>query len=199
MSRRCHVSIVSFYTFFSITSHLISLYLGREKITAILQTPYSNIFSNIEIVAFWYEFHWHLFRGIHLIVISYSLEWFGTEQAINHYLHPCLIFVPLEYQMIVLHPPPTPEKRKKYKINILYRKLFSFSSIKFCIHPHHSLYIGLITALSRRLKMFGPDTQLAMRRRATSSQRHHPLPRSRSHTQRRADVGSRSQAAQSAT
>ena len=42
-------------------------------------------------------------------------------------------------------------------------------------------------------------SQLAMRRRATSSQRWHPLPRSRSHTQRRADVGSRSQAAQSAT
>ena len=41
--------------------------------------------------------------------------------------------------------------------------------------------------------------QLAMRRRATSSQRWHPLPRSRSHTQRRANVGSRSQAAQSAT
>ena len=41
-------------------------------------------------------------------------------------------------------------------------------------------------------------SQLAMRRRATSSQRWHPLPRSRSHTQCRADVGSRSQAAQSA-
>ena len=40
-------------------------------------------------------------------------------------------------------------------------------------------------------------SQLAMRRRATSSQRWHPLPRSRSHTQRRADVGSISQAAQS--
>ena len=41
--------------------------------------------------------------------------------------------------------------------------------------------------------------QLAMRRRATSSRRWHQSPRSRSHTQRRADVGSRSQAAQSAT
>ena len=42
-------------------------------------------------------------------------------------------------------------------------------------------------------------TQLAMRRRATSSRRWHQSPRSRSHTQRRADVGSRSQASQSAT
>ena len=42
-------------------------------------------------------------------------------------------------------------------------------------------------------------SQLAMRRRATSSRRWHQSPRSRSHTQRRADVGSRSQAAQSAT
>ena len=38
-----------------------------------------------------------------------------------------------------------------------------------------------------------------MRRRATSSRRWHQSPRSRSHTQRRTDVGSRSQAAQSAT
>ena len=46
-----------------------------------------------------------------------------------------------------------------------------------------------------------PDapSQLAMRRRATSSQRRYPLPRSRSHNQRRADVGSRFQAGQSAT
>ena len=42
-------------------------------------------------------------------------------------------------------------------------------------------------------------SQLAMWRRATLSQCWHPLARSRSHTQRRADVGSRSQAAQSAT
>ena len=55
-----------------------------------------------------------------------------------------------------------------------------------------NLYKGKGDALNR-------GTQLAMRRRATSSQRWHPLPRSRSHTQRRADVGSRSQAAQSAT
>ena len=42
-------------------------------------------------------------------------------------------------------------------------------------------------------------SQLAMRRPATLSQCWHPSPRSRSHTQHRADVGSRSQAAQSAT
>ena len=41
--------------------------------------------------------------------------------------------------------------------------------------------------------------QLSMRHRTTSSQHWHPLPQSRSHTQRHADVGSRSQAAQSAT
>ena len=49
-------------------------------------------------------------------------------------------------------------------------------------------------------QLFGRgNSQLAMRRRATSSRRWHQSPRSRSHIQRRADVGSRSQAAQSAT
>ena len=61
-----------------------------DKMAAISQTTFSNLFSSMKIFEFRFECHWNLFWRTQLTV---SLHWFrwwlGAEQATSHYLNQC--------------------------------------------------------------------------------------------------------------
>ena len=64
---------------------------GRDKMAAILQTTFSNLFHSVVIVVFWLMFHWwHLFPQIKNMPIYY-MKTLATEAVISgrdKWLHP---------------------------------------------------------------------------------------------------------------
>ena len=46
---------------------------GRDKMTAIFQTPFSNAFSSMKMFEFGLKFHWSLFPGVQLTIFQH---WF---------------------------------------------------------------------------------------------------------------------------
>ena len=61
---------------------------GRGKMSAIFQTPFSNAFSWIKIVVFWWKFRWNLFPRVQLTIFQlWFREWLGASQETSHYLN----------------------------------------------------------------------------------------------------------------
>ena len=61
---------------------------GLNKMATIFQTTFSNAFSWIKIVAFWWKFHWNLFPRVQLTTFQHWFrKWLGAGQATSHYLN----------------------------------------------------------------------------------------------------------------
>ena len=102
----------------------VSTCRGRDKMTAIFQTTYSNAISWIEIVVFWWKFHWNMFSRTQLTVFQHCFRLnAGVVQATSHCLnwrwpslltHICLTWV------VTLRPE---QKRlpSNFKLILLYK------------------------------------------------------------------------------
>ena len=52
----------------------------RKQMTAILQTSFSNSFSSMKIISFWFKFQWHVFLWVQQTMNHQWLRyWLGTE------------------------------------------------------------------------------------------------------------------------
>ena len=61
---------------------------GRDKMNAIFQTTFSNVFYWMKIYEFRLKFHWNLFLRVKLTIIHHWFSsWLGAVQATNHYLN----------------------------------------------------------------------------------------------------------------
>ena len=61
---------------------------GRDKMTAIFQTTFSNGFSWMKMYEFRLTFHWSLFPGVQLTIFQHWFrKWLGADQATSHYLN----------------------------------------------------------------------------------------------------------------
>ena len=61
---------------------------GRDKMAAILQTPFSNTFSWMKMNELRLIFHWSLFLRVQLIIFQHWFRlWLGTDQVTSHYLN----------------------------------------------------------------------------------------------------------------
>ena len=61
---------------------------GRDKMDAIFQTTFSNIYSWMKIYEYQLKFHWSLFLRLQLTIFQHWFRWWlGADQAISHYLN----------------------------------------------------------------------------------------------------------------
>ena len=61
---------------------------GRERMTAISQTTFSDAFSWMKIFEFRLKFHWSLFPRVQLTIVQHWFrQWLGADQATSHYLN----------------------------------------------------------------------------------------------------------------
>ena len=61
---------------------------GREQMTAILQTTFSNTFSWMKMYELQLRFHWILFPRVQLTIFQHWFRWWlGADQATSHYLN----------------------------------------------------------------------------------------------------------------
>ena len=61
---------------------------GRDKMTTILQTTFSNAFSWQKMFEFRLKFHWTLFLRVQLTIFQHWFRWWlGAVQATSHYLN----------------------------------------------------------------------------------------------------------------
>ena len=67
---------------------------GRDKMTAISQTIFSNAFFRMKMFKFRLSFHWSLFPGVQLTIFQHKFRWWlGADQATSHYLSQwCLVY-----------------------------------------------------------------------------------------------------------
>ena len=70
------------------------LLTAQDKMAAIFQTTFSNVFSWMKMYEFQLRFHWCLFLRVQLTIFQYWLrQWLGAGQATSHYLrHWCLVY-----------------------------------------------------------------------------------------------------------
>ena len=60
----------------------------RDKMDAIMQTPFSSAFPWMKMFEFRLKFHWSLFLRIQLTIFQHWLrQWLGADQATSHYLN----------------------------------------------------------------------------------------------------------------
>ena len=63
---------------------------GPDNMAAIFQTTLSNVFSSLEIVVFWWKFHWNLFPSVKWTLLQHwCRSWLGAWPAPSHYLNQC--------------------------------------------------------------------------------------------------------------
>ena len=63
-------------------------YWGRDKMTAISRTTFSNALSWMKKYAIWFKIHWSLFLRFQLTIYQHWFGyWLGAEQATSHYLN----------------------------------------------------------------------------------------------------------------
>ena len=55
-------------------------YWGLNKMVNILETTFSNVFSWMKIIAFWFKFHWSLFIRVQLTNDHCFREWLGAKK-----------------------------------------------------------------------------------------------------------------------
>ena len=55
---------------------------GWDKMAVSLQTTFSNLFSSMKIVVFWFKFHWSMFPRVQLTI---SHHWFRYGLALNRH------------------------------------------------------------------------------------------------------------------
>ena len=61
---------------------------GRDKLDAISQTTFSNVFSWMKMFEFRLEFHWSMFPSDWITIIQHWFRWWlGAVQATSHYLN----------------------------------------------------------------------------------------------------------------
>ena len=61
---------------------------GRDKMAAISQTTFSNVFSSMKMFKFRLRFHWSLFPRVQLTIFHHWFRWWlGAVQATSHYLN----------------------------------------------------------------------------------------------------------------
>ena len=60
--------------FHSFYSGCFLTHWGRDKIAAIFQTTFSKSFSYMNIVEFWFKFHWNVFPMVQLTIIQHWLR-----------------------------------------------------------------------------------------------------------------------------
>ena len=61
---------------------------GWDKMAAVSQMTFSNAFSWMGSLGFWFEFHWILFLGVQLTITQHWFrQWLGANQATSHYLN----------------------------------------------------------------------------------------------------------------
>ena len=61
---------------------------GRDKMAAVSQTMFSNIFSWMKMYEFRLKFHWSLFLRFQLTIFKHWFRyWLGAVQATSHYLN----------------------------------------------------------------------------------------------------------------
>ena len=64
--------------------------LPVDKMAAISQTTFWNVFSWTKIIVSRLKFHWNLFLSVQLIIFQYWFrKWLGADQATSHYLKQC--------------------------------------------------------------------------------------------------------------
>ena len=67
---------------------------GRDKMAAISQTIFSNVFSQMNIYEFRLIFHWSLFLSVKLITLKHWLTyWLGADQATSHYINQSMLYL----------------------------------------------------------------------------------------------------------
>ena len=72
----------------NLQQHLLWLNTLRPgKMTSILRATFSNSLSWMEIVLFWFNFHWNLFPMIPLTICKHWFrQWIGVNRVTYHYL-----------------------------------------------------------------------------------------------------------------
>ena len=83
-----------FKSWWSFSLHFIIIQTNNasplDKMSAISQTTFSNVFSWMKRFVFWFEFHWKSFLGVQLSKSQHWLRWWlGAEQATSHFLNKC--------------------------------------------------------------------------------------------------------------
>ena len=67
---------------------LLLTHWGRDKMTVIFQTTFSNAFSWMKMCKFWLTFHWRLFPNFRLTIFQHWFRWwFGAWPLTSHYLN----------------------------------------------------------------------------------------------------------------
>ena len=67
------IVLTSIYRNIQVSAHKWLTHSGRDKMAAIFQTTFSNVFSWMKMNEFWLRFHWSLFLGIQLTIFQH---WF---------------------------------------------------------------------------------------------------------------------------
>ena len=63
---------------------------GRDKMTAIFQTTFSNAYSRMKLYQSRLKFHWSLFSRVQSTIFQHWFRWWlGAGQATSHYLNQC--------------------------------------------------------------------------------------------------------------
>ena len=71
-----------------IINYTLLTHWGRDKIDAISQTTFSNVFSSMKMFEFRLRFHWSLFLRVELTIFQHWFRWWlGAYQATSHYLN----------------------------------------------------------------------------------------------------------------
>ena len=67
---------------------------GRDKIDAISQTTFSNVFSSMKMFEFRLKFHWCLFPRAQFTISQHWFRWWlGADQPTSHYLNQwCIVY-----------------------------------------------------------------------------------------------------------
>ena len=86
------------YGFISLDHHWLT-HWGWNKMAAIMQTTFLNLFLSVKMFLFWLKLHWNLFPKVQLTIIHHWFWCFSNKQATSYYLNhqwwPNLIYWPI--------------------------------------------------------------------------------------------------------
>ena len=87
------ITFLTFSILAALTMKITSLtHWVLNTMVAILQTTFSNVFSWMKIIVFWFKFHWRMVPSVLWYVkIGSSNIWLDNEQVPTCYLSQCLL------------------------------------------------------------------------------------------------------------
>ena len=81
-------------TLFVVSGWGLLTHRGRDKMAAVFQTAWSNVYSRMKMYGLRLRFHWNLFLRFVLIIFQHWFRyWLDADQATNHYMNQwCLVY-----------------------------------------------------------------------------------------------------------